>query len=254
MIVKTPGVYGGEPRVDGTRIPVGAVVNAGPVERALEWWPHLTREQVEECHAYAAEHPEEFKPEPTEEELQDEVEKLRARCETLETVLDELIGAAKSVFIGEPVKIQVGRVLRLKDALEAASKALGDRDDDSDLPPDIQAELARLEGLTDEQILEEAKARGVDVHEQAARVKAMLLETARKTIDAKARLMADPRPYRGPTKPRRMLIDGAELMLRIADEALKHPHESEGRKALHRALDLVGESDIAHTIEPTRAE
>jgi len=53
-----------------------------------------------------------------------------------------------------------------------------------------------IESLSDEAILAEAVARGVDPVEQAERVKKMLLETVKRCREAKDRLMADPMPYR----------------------------------------------------------
>jgi hypothetical protein len=54
-----------------------------------------------------------------------------------------------------------------------------------------------VESMTDEEILADAKARGVPLDAQLAGVKSKLLETARQTRAAKARPMADPALYKG---------------------------------------------------------
>jgi uncharacterized protein (DUF433 family) len=58
-IVSIPGVVGGKPVVKGTRIPVELVLKylaAEPdIEVLLEAFPHLTREDVQACLAFAQE-------------------------------------------------------------------------------------------------------------------------------------------------------------------------------------------------------
>lgn len=61
----------------------------------------------------------------------------------------------------------------------------------------IEAELARIDALTDEEILQEARDRGVNVEAEAKRVRDMLLETCRKTRESIDRLVGDPKRYRG---------------------------------------------------------
>lgn len=61
---------------------------------------------------------------------------------------------------------------------------------------DLDAEFARIEAMTDEEILADAKARGVDIVAEHARVKELLLEAYRKARAAKDRLLADPEKYR----------------------------------------------------------
>lgn len=60
---------------------------------------------------------------------------------------------------------------------------------------DIEAELDRIEAMSDEELLAEAHANGVDPIAEAERVKALLLDACKRTREAKARLMADPEPY-----------------------------------------------------------
>ena len=60
-IVRTPGVRGGHPRVDGTRIGVhdviGLLQNGETIESlVVNCFPDLTRAQVYECLAYYEDH------------------------------------------------------------------------------------------------------------------------------------------------------------------------------------------------------
>jgi uncharacterized protein (DUF433 family) len=60
-IVETPGVCGGYPRVWNTRIRVGLIIEAyrqvgGDVERTVEVYPQLTREQIQAALDYYAAH------------------------------------------------------------------------------------------------------------------------------------------------------------------------------------------------------
>ena len=56
-IVSTPGVVGGKPRIDGTRIWVGLILgwlaSGETVDWVLEQYPDLTRDDVLACLAYA---------------------------------------------------------------------------------------------------------------------------------------------------------------------------------------------------------
>ncbi|HWS82747.1 MAG TPA: DUF433 domain-containing protein [Ktedonobacteraceae bacterium] len=57
QIVCTPGVLGGKPRIDGTRISVEFIVELfsleWTIEEILEQYPDLTREQIFAALAYA---------------------------------------------------------------------------------------------------------------------------------------------------------------------------------------------------------
>jgi uncharacterized protein (DUF433 family) len=59
-IVRTPGIRGGEARVDGTRIGVhdviGLLQNGEDIDSVLRELPPLTRAQVYECLAYYEDH------------------------------------------------------------------------------------------------------------------------------------------------------------------------------------------------------
>jgi uncharacterized protein (DUF433 family) len=59
LIVSTPDVLFGAPRIAGTRISVAVIREATlageSVEDLLAAYPHLTREQIEAANAYAAE-------------------------------------------------------------------------------------------------------------------------------------------------------------------------------------------------------
>lgn len=59
-IVLTPGTCGGRPRIDGTRMTVRAVLEymAGgdSIDTLIEYFPHLTRDDILACIGYAAEH------------------------------------------------------------------------------------------------------------------------------------------------------------------------------------------------------
>ena len=69
LISRTPGVVGGSPAIDGTRIRVADVVRKtrlaeeegeAPIEYILRAHPHLTREQVEAASRYYAENQQEI--------------------------------------------------------------------------------------------------------------------------------------------------------------------------------------------------
>lgn len=60
----------------------------------------------------------------------------------------------------------------------------------------VDAEFDRIEKMTDEEILADAKARGVDIEAEAERVRKLLLDACRKAREARDRIMADPMPYR----------------------------------------------------------
>lgn len=60
---------------------------------------------------------------------------------------------------------------------------------------EIETELARIDALSDAEILAEAEARGVDTVAEAERLREMLLKKARETRAAIAKLMADPQLY-----------------------------------------------------------
>ena len=55
-IVRIPGVVGGEPVIEGTRVPVRCIVIAfrlyGSLERVLEAYPRVSREAAEEALSY----------------------------------------------------------------------------------------------------------------------------------------------------------------------------------------------------------
>ena len=57
QIVCTPGILGGKPRVDGTRISVELILEmlslGYTIEDILEAYPHLTHEQILAVFAYA---------------------------------------------------------------------------------------------------------------------------------------------------------------------------------------------------------
>lgn len=57
QIVCTPGVLGGKPRIDGTRISVELILEmfslGYTMENILEAYPHLTHEQILAVFAYA---------------------------------------------------------------------------------------------------------------------------------------------------------------------------------------------------------
>lgn len=59
-IVRTPGIRGGNARVEGTRIGVhdvlGIIVNGASVDDVVRSFPDLTRAQVYECLAYYEDH------------------------------------------------------------------------------------------------------------------------------------------------------------------------------------------------------
>ncbi len=59
-IVRTPGVRGGNARVENTRIGVhdvvGLIVNGANVDEVVRSFPDLTRAQVYECLAYYEDH------------------------------------------------------------------------------------------------------------------------------------------------------------------------------------------------------
>ncbi len=59
-IVRTPGVRGGNARVEDTRIGVhdvlGLIVNGATVDDVVRSFPDLTRAQVYECLAYYEDH------------------------------------------------------------------------------------------------------------------------------------------------------------------------------------------------------
>jgi uncharacterized protein (DUF433 family) len=61
IIRETPGVCGGYPCIGNTRIPVRVVVEAlrahGSAEAAAEYFPQLSRAQVDAALAYYADHP-----------------------------------------------------------------------------------------------------------------------------------------------------------------------------------------------------
>jgi uncharacterized protein (DUF433 family) len=63
-VVKSADAMGGEPRIDGTRMPVRQLYNlveAGTsVAEISETWPWLTRSHVHDALSYAYEHPEEM--------------------------------------------------------------------------------------------------------------------------------------------------------------------------------------------------
>ena len=65
-IVKTPGVRGGNARIENTRIGVHDVVAywllGNTVEEILEGFPDLTRAQIYECLAYYEDHKSEVEP------------------------------------------------------------------------------------------------------------------------------------------------------------------------------------------------
>lgn len=65
----------------------------------------------------------------------------------------------------------------------------------------LDAILDRIERMTDEEILADAKARGVDLDAQAERVRKLLLNACRRAREAKDRIMADPMPYREEPAP-----------------------------------------------------
>lgn len=58
LIERNPSVLGGKPIIAGTRIGVELVVrkmsNGSTVEELLQSYPHLNREQLQACMAYAA--------------------------------------------------------------------------------------------------------------------------------------------------------------------------------------------------------
>jgi uncharacterized protein (DUF433 family) len=58
-IDRLPGVLGGKPKIRGTRIGVELVLErlgeGWTFEQLLEAYPHITREQIRACQAYAAE-------------------------------------------------------------------------------------------------------------------------------------------------------------------------------------------------------
>lgn len=60
MIVKTPGTCGGRPRIAGTRLEVSLISYLAQlgwsVDKMLEAYPQLSRKQVLEALAYAANH------------------------------------------------------------------------------------------------------------------------------------------------------------------------------------------------------
>src|SRR5215213_4398625 len=63
-IVKTPGVCGGEARIDGTRIPIWGLVEARGLKKSdeaiLADYPQLTPDDLAAAWAYAASHAEEI--------------------------------------------------------------------------------------------------------------------------------------------------------------------------------------------------
>src|SRR3954452_3101136 len=63
-IVKTPGVCGGEARIEGTRIPVWGLVEARRLKKSdeaiLRDHPTLTRDDLAAAWAYADSHPDEI--------------------------------------------------------------------------------------------------------------------------------------------------------------------------------------------------
>ena len=61
--------------------------------------------------------------------------------------------------------------------------------------PSLDAAFDRIEATSDEELLADAKAHGVDVEAEAKRVREMLLATAKRAREAKARLLADPTRY-----------------------------------------------------------
>lgn len=60
MIVKTPGICGGNARIDGTRIPVWGIERQRQlgysIKDTLEYYPHLTKEQIWAAREYADQH------------------------------------------------------------------------------------------------------------------------------------------------------------------------------------------------------
>lgn len=60
QIVKTPGVVGGRPRIEGTRIAVDLILEftASGFSEAdiLEFYPHLTPQNIRDCLSYADAH------------------------------------------------------------------------------------------------------------------------------------------------------------------------------------------------------
>ena len=63
-ITRTPGVVGGEPIVEGTRVPVRSIVIHqrvyGSLDRVTEAFPRVTRAAAEEALAYYAAHRDEI--------------------------------------------------------------------------------------------------------------------------------------------------------------------------------------------------
>lgn len=63
-IVKTPGICGGDARVENTRIPVWGLVRSrelvGDDRKLLEVYPHVTREDLENAWTYYRENPKEI--------------------------------------------------------------------------------------------------------------------------------------------------------------------------------------------------
>lgn len=58
-IDRIPGVLGGRPKIKGTRIGVEHILerlgDGWTFEQLLEAYPHITKEQIRACQAYAAE-------------------------------------------------------------------------------------------------------------------------------------------------------------------------------------------------------
>ena len=61
IIRETPGICGGYPCIGNTRIPVRVIVEAlcayGSVEAVAEYFPQLSRTQIDAALAYYADHP-----------------------------------------------------------------------------------------------------------------------------------------------------------------------------------------------------
>lgn len=57
-IERNPAVIGGKPKIRGTRIGVGLILerlgDGWSVEQLIEAYPHITEEQIQACQSYAA--------------------------------------------------------------------------------------------------------------------------------------------------------------------------------------------------------
>lgn len=57
-IERNPAVIGGKPKIRGTRIGVGLILerlgDGWTVEQLIEAYPHITGEQIQACQSYAA--------------------------------------------------------------------------------------------------------------------------------------------------------------------------------------------------------